>query len=374
MAIRTVQVDGAGGFGDGVRDAVDVLNGGGLVVFPTETVYGIAARADRPDGLRRLREAKDRTDGKPFTIHIGDRADAARYVPDMGPLARRLTKKAWPGPLTVLLTTADPASTPFGSALDAEALDAVYDAGTVGLRCPDSAAACDLLRRIDGPVAAASANRAGRRPARTVDEALADLNGFVDLALDGGPARHQRASTIVRIRGDDFEIVRDGVYDERMLRSFARLNLLFVCTGNTCRSPMAKVVAERLVAERLGCDVGDLAGRNIDITSAGTSAGSGSRAAANAVEVMQRRRLELNGHRSQPLTVGLANQADHIFVMTESHREQVLELVRSAGERAVRLAGEGDIDDPIGGDVEAYEKCASQIETALRVRLAEVAL
>lgn len=370
----TVQVEGAERPGEGVRHAIEVLDGGGLVVFPTETVYGIAARVDRPRGLRRLREAKDRTDGKPFTIHIGDREDAVRYVPDMGPLARRLIRKGWPGPLTVLLTTSNPAATPVGGALDLESRAAVYDDQTVGLRCPDSAAACAMLRHVDGPVAAASANRAGRRPPRTVQEAVAELDGCVDLALDGGPARYQRSSTIIRVSGDDFEILRDGVYDERMLRAFARLKLLFVCTGNTCRSPMARVLAERLVSERLNCPIEDLGARNIEIQSAGTSAGSGGRAAQHAVEVMRRRGLELGGHRSQPLTAELVNQADHIFVMTESHREQVQEVVRSAGERAKRLAVEGDIDDPIGGDAESYERCASQIETALRVRLAEVEL
>jgi protein-tyrosine phosphatase len=374
MATKLINLDDTEVYRDAIAEAVAVLDGGGLVVFPTETVYGVAARADRAEGLKRLHRVKDRPADRPFTIHIGRRSDAERFVPDLSPLARRLAKKAWPGPLTMVLSTSDARCADIASQLEESVLDAMYHNGAVGLRCPDDHAALDLLRGAGGPVVAASANRAGRTPPGTVKEALAELNGEVELALDGGPSRYNRPSTIVRVDGDRFDVLRSGVYDERMLRGFAVLDILFVCSGNTCRSPMARAIAMRLIADRLGCKPEELGDRKIEIHSAGTSAGRGAPVSQPAVAVAAEHGIDIGRETSQPLSAELVNRADYIFTMTDSHRTQVIETVPSAADRTQRLMEEKDIPDPIGGDQEVYARCAKDLETSIKTRLSEIDL
>lgn len=375
MGRRTVNLCRDDIYTKGIEEAIEVLDGGGLVVLPTETVYGVAARADRSAGVKRLCEAKQRAVGVPFTLHIGCRGDVERYVVGLGRLARRFVRKGLPGPLTLLLSSeGPPPEAETSRRLDDRALGTLYHAGTIGLRCPDDPIAESLLRRVSGPVVIASANRAGFPPPSTVEQAIDELDGHIDLALDGGPTRYSKPSTIVRILDERYEVVRTGVYDERMVRGLASVTLLFVCTGNTCRSPMAGGIARRLVAERLGCAADALDEHNVRILSAGTAAVTGAPASPHALEVLAERGIPLGSHTSSPLTAELIHQADHIFAMTAAHARSVVSEVPSAEDRTQRLSPDGDIEDPFGGDSGVYASCADTIEKALIVRLNEVEL
>jgi protein-tyrosine phosphatase len=356
---------------DAIRQGVDVLRSGGLVAFPTETVYGLGARVGLPDALARLRQAKQRQDDKPFTIHIGRRAEVEKFVPDLEGVGRRLVQNGWPGPLTIIFCDVDPDSAPIAAEAEPSAVAAMYHQGTVGLRCPDDRIAADLLAGVGAPVVAASANLPGRRPPRSADEVLAEFDGQIDLLLDGGPARYAKSSTVVRVSGQNYEIVREGVYDARALRRLAMVHVLLVCTGNTCRSPMAAALLTKLLAESSGVKPAKLSDRGFKVTSAGTGAIIGAPAAPQAVEVMQRYGMDLRDHRAQALTADLIQRADCILTMTASHRNVVLGMLPSASQRCRLLAADHGIDDPIGQAVEVYAACAAEMEAALRDRIAE---
>lgn len=378
MSTRVFKLDQDADYWNAIREAAAILDGGGLVVFPTETVYGVAARADRSQGIERLVRVKRRTDNKPFTVHIGRRSEAERYIPDLNPLANRFIRRGWPGPLTLLVKTSDPAAAPIAAESDPATLEAIYHENTIGLRCPDDPRAADLLNEAGGPVVAASANLQGYKPPRTAAEAMADLdNGSIDLVLDGGPARYSKPSTIVRIDPSaqgGYEMVREGVYDARALDRFATLTILFVCTGNTCRSPMAIGIARQLVAQRLKCSIAQLADRSIHLISAGTIAGRGIPPSEHAVAVLNRRGVDISSHASQPLTIDLINRSDYIYTMTAAHRDTVVHLSPSAADRTMQVSGDNDIPDPLGAGADVYEQCARRIEEAVNNRLAEVPL
>lgn len=171
---------------DDIVAAVDVLRRGGLVAFPTETVYGLGADAENPDALRRLFAVKGRPLDHPVIVHLADADTLAGWAESVPSTARRLTDACWPGPLTVIVRRA------------ARVPDEVTGGrDTVGLRVPDQPLARALLRAFGGGIAAPSANRFGRVSPTTAAHVRADLGGDVDLVLDGGPCRVGVESTIV---------------------------------------------------------------------------------------------------------------------------------------------------------------------------------
>ena len=138
------------------------------------------------------------------------------------------------------------------------------------------------------------------------------------------------------------------------------MNLLLVCTGNTCRSPMAEAIARDLLRDE-----------DAVVDSAGVSAGLGAAATPEALAAAAELGLDLSGHRSQPLTPERVAQADQILTMTAAHRDLVLRAVPEAADRTSVLDEDGDIADPFGGTLADYRVTAEQIKTALLRRLRE---
>jgi len=352
-----------------IREAGAAIARGELVVFPTETVYGIGTSAVSAPAVAAMSELKRRSPDKPFTLHLADAEEASRYAGPLSPLARRLMRKAWPGPLTLVLPDRRPVKGDPAGLVE----EAIYHEGTVGIRCPAHPVGRAILRAAGVPVVGSSANVGGRPAPRQAAEALADLSGRVSLAVDSGPATYARASTVVRLTEEDaYEILREEAISARRLERMARMRYLFVCTGNLCRSPMAEGLAAKFLADILGCAPEELGRRGIDVESAGTAATAGCAASANAIEAMRDRGIDIRRHHSRPITVDVLLAADYIWVMTRSHLESVVRLAPEVAGRVALLDPTGDaIADPIGGDLGEYRACAGHLEKAIAARLAE---
>lgn len=373
MATEVIKIEAGGDCTDAVRRAVKALRSGHLVGFPTDTVYGVAARADDAEAMTRLREVKSRSPDKAFTVHIGSPEDANGYVPDLSGVAARFVRKGWPGPLTLILDVEDPSRAPMMSGLNGSAAAAMYYQNTIGLRCPNDPVAQALLQSVDAPIVAASANLADHAPPLTATEVLKELDGRIELLIDTGPTRYSKPSTIVRVRDSQYEIVREGVYDARIVERLSTVVILLVCTGNTCRSPMAAALAQRELARRLGCSPQDLGRSGVLVNSAGIAGGYGG-ISDHARRAMADRGMDLSDHQSKALTAEMIQQADYIFVMTRSHRDRMIEMAPDAAHRIALLVQDEDVQDPLGGSQEEYESCAARIEQALHERLQEVTL
>ena len=183
-----------------IQEAISILRNGGLIVFPTETFYGLGADPHNAVALERLYRAKGRTDQQAVSIVVPDRLSAEGLVSEISPEANFLMDHFWPGPLTLLFRVRP-----------GELTLPVGDTGKIGIRVPDHPVAKALLERWNGPLTATSANRTGEPSPKTIQEARDSIGEEVDLLLDAGPTAGLKGSTIVDTTLDPPRLVREGV-------------------------------------------------------------------------------------------------------------------------------------------------------------------
>jgi tRNA threonylcarbamoyl adenosine modification protein (Sua5/YciO/YrdC/YwlC family) len=350
---------------DVVHRAVQALAEGQLVALPTETVYGLAASACRADAVDRLIRAKGRPTGQPFALAIKSAEEATDFVPDLTPLARRLARRCWPGPVTLVVDNQHKEG--LTEQLPRKVREVVVPNGTIGLRVPANEMAQDILRMLTGPIVLTSANRTGGADAVTAEEVVRGVGDDVAMVLDDGPCRYGQPSSVVRIKNNHFEVLREGVVGAATLRRLSRAMVLFVCTGNTCRSPMAELMMRAKLAECLKCKLDELEERGVVVASAGIAAAPGCPPSSEAVQVMREQGLDLSRHEAQPLTEQLVRHADLILSMTHSHMQSIVERWPSAADRTcVLMPDKLDVSDPIGQTIGAYRHCATQIAEGVK--------
>ncbi|MDP3981883.1 MAG: L-threonylcarbamoyladenylate synthase [Chlamydiota bacterium] len=334
-----------------LQGAASILRRGGLVAFPTDTVYGLGAHFFNDDAIEHLYRVKRRPREKPFPMLIEDKSCLDEYVSSLPVNVRKFTNSFWPGPLTLILLCDR----------------GILKGKKIGFRVPDDPIARLLLRVSEFPLAAPSANHSGKPSPKNAHEVLSDLDGEIDLIIDGGACKIGRESTVVEIIDGELNILRYGSLSREKIDTCLSLpdipkgkvkSVLFVCTGNSCRS----VIAEYLLKEYLRDRV------DIRISSAGTTAYPGMQPTQHAISVMQKKHIDINGHLSCPVTPNLIDNTDLILVMTKAHKRFLLEMLSRPGidSNKIHLLMDfssrwdflgTDVEDPIGQPYWAYENC-----------------
>ena len=266
--------------------------------------------------------------------------------------ARRVLARGWPAPMVVVVPgKADwPAHWP-------AAVREKLSAGPARFRCPEHP-----LFEIVAP--------ALELPVLVVDTFLPTAEAVLDLledsaavAVSTGEQPVAGRPTVVVMNESGYEVAEPGLLPTDELEKLAARIVLFVCTGNTCRSPLAEVLAKKLLCDRLGCGVDELPRRGVWVVSAGVSAYGEAPATAEAVAVATEFGADLSEHQSQPVNPQLLAAADDVIAMTRSHAQTLVTRYHGAGPVPRLLCGNTDLDDPIGAGVEVYRQCARTIVT-----------
>jgi protein-tyrosine phosphatase len=329
-----------------------------LVLLPTETGPIVAANAAEESPVHSL---QDLTDGAGLEVALPGGPAARDWMPGMGVASQRLARRAWPGPLTL----AGPAdSRGLIGRLPAGVRQDLCSAGSLRLSCPGHEAVLEVVREAGFPLVFA---RLPSQPRSS--ELLARVGEQVRLVLSDPQPQLQQPPTVVTLGSgeEEWTVTQPGVLTEEQLRLLAACLIVFVCTGNTCRSPLAEVLCKQQLAQELGCGVEELPARGYLVLSAGLSAYPGAPAATEAIEVARDRGADLSQHRSRPLSADLAARADHLVAMTRSHVRAINEHYPTLGARPRLLDPAGsDLSDPIGSPRPVYEDCAQQITRFLQ--------
>jgi protein-tyrosine phosphatase len=371
METKVIKLDAAKVDSSKINEAAVLIDSGGLVGFPTETVYGIGCRV-KIDSLARLDDVKGRPADKYYTLHIGRRGDVEKYVPTIGLKVKKLIQNAWPGPLTIVFELDQKDIDKQQNSLESEVFKSLYKNNSIGIRCPDNLIASMLLQQASNPVVAPSANITDRPPAVQAEQVLEQLSGRIELLLDAGPCKYKQSSTVVKIGRNGLEVLRPGFYSQAELEALSQVKFLFVCTGNTCRSPMAEGIFRKYLAEKLQCNIDEFGKMGYKVSSAGIIGSVGIPASAEAVAACAAMGVDIKAHRSKALSEELIEESDIVFAMEQIHRDRAIALDSKASEKCWLLAGNTGVPDPIGHPQEFYNNCAKLIERFVQKRIGEL--
>jgi tRNA threonylcarbamoyl adenosine modification protein (Sua5/YciO/YrdC/YwlC family) len=317
--------------------AAAVLSQGGIAVFPTETVYGMAVDPSDEKAVHRLYEIKGRDCNKPLTRFIS----SPDRITDLDPLLRLQSLKCgrhlFPGPLTLVIESLDGSKT--------------------GVRMSSHPFARQITCLLDFSPAVTSVNRSGEAPLTEADRIIAEFGDAVDLVIDGGPAA-AAPSTVAEIGSHGIRILREGPVSLETIRETARVTVLFICSGNICRSPAAEFVLKDELSRRYGTDY--LPALGFEIISAGTLLFDGKPAHPLVESLMKENGIDISSHASQPLTADLLARADFVFVMDSTHSAYIQENHQQSAAVVQALAPE-DIEDPYEENEDVFRTTLAKI-------------
>ena len=347
---------------DVIHLAVQAIAEGHVVAVPTETCYVLVASALNPIAVDQLHRIGAMNQDLPLTVISRSPDEVLDMVPDLESAARRLIRKAWPGPLVLQHGS----SHPFSSlrCLPESVVEKLMSAqGEYRLWLPSHEVLHHITRLVSCPLVCAIGPSSNTTRESDAAYSIGDLiPGQSVLAIDAGMVESPGIPTVVAIDGNRGRVVRSGIVTREHLDSLSQLVILFVCTGNTCRSPMAAALMRKKIAEQFP-ELASQKSSPIVAISAGVSAFGGDPASHGALQAIRAYQASLDNHQSTQLNSYLVEQADLILAMGQRHRNVIVSQWPETAFKVHLIAEDGgEISDPFGGPLEVYQKCAEQLD------------
>lgn len=319
-----------------------------VILHHTGEMFGIGCSAYSDDAVRRISKLKVREDSKGYIILIPH----IEWLHENGfkvyPAIKRLLTQYWPGNLTMLFPN------------HMEELRHLEMNGKIAVRVPSSPALCDFIDTIETPLVSTSINISGLPFLTSLPEIKQKADNWVDFAVLPEKAttrKEARPSTIIEIEGNSLKCIREGSLPYYEIRnSFAKSLVLFVCTGNVCRSPIAEyLLRDKVMKSELP----------FSVASAGTLKNFKSGISLFSGQLLLGEGIDTTMHASQPVTEKLLSESWLVLTMEESHKENILARYPDFGFKIFTLSEyadmEGDIDDPYGHELEDYQRAYGEI-------------
>jgi protein-tyrosine phosphatase len=356
-----------------VAAAAEAIRAGKLAIIPTETVYGVAGSAKSAEAVAFLKNRPEAPDhlvpaAKASTWHAPSVAVVIKTLRITNLLHRRIFSRMAPGPVRFLVQKAQGDVTTILTELGLPH-GVIEHAGEFSVRIPDHPVAKEILEEAGVTVVAERTSAFGLGDGRTLPEDIEQLaaKAGITAVVDDGPTRLGKPSTAVRLNLDGgYDVLPGGLYDERYIRKKVERVVLFVCTGNTCRSPMAAAIAQDYLARSKS----PIPTR---VMSAGVAAAAGEPMTPEAREALHELKIEAGPWRAHELTRDQVKDAEVIYGMTKAHVQAVLEMAPFAAGKIFPLDPEGaDVPDPIGGSPQEYRATALRLKQLVERRLMEL--
>ncbi len=331
---------------------IQTLNTGGVIIAASDTVYGLIAKAFDQETFRRLDKIKGRRN-LPYAINFASLSGLETWYGKLNPFQRRVAGALLPGPVTLILPFNDRIPNGFR-----------HKKHGLGVRVSSDDLTPELCMQIDAPLWSTSANRSGEPAPAICSRIDKELLDEVDIVLDSGSTEFTEPSTVIDLRRFPYSIPRQGSWLKRVERvlddSLAPLEVLIVCTGNICRSPLAAALLQHLL--------GNQHESGVHVSSAGTYASAGLPATYYMIEIAAEWGIDLSEHEGNQLTEEVIHSTDIILTAEPHHRDWIVESFPDAEDRVEMLGypiGLESIPDPYGSVFEAYERTAELIRLAV---------
>ena len=348
---------------------VQVLSEGGIIVYPTNTLYGLGVNAFNPKALERLFVIKQRTIDQPISLMVASIEQLIQLFARVDDRQKRVLSKLFPGKFTVILESK------FKENL------AYFASGPkrnkVGFRVADLPFNKKLLIKFGNPISSTSANISGKSNASNVQEIIAQFGDRLDLILDAGPAPDLAGSTIIEMTKKPFLILREGavkkeeveklIAPEKVRKRKEKFTITFICSGNICRSPIAAGILKEMIAKTKFRNL-------VTIQSAGTLSLTTGPAHPNAVSVARFLGTDISAHQARPVSEQIMKDSDLIIAMALNHLQYLKTHFPEHAHKVVLLKSwkrktgiaNPSIPDPIGHDLNFFEQVAVEIKNELK--------
>ena len=328
------------------------INNDSVFLHYTGSMFGIGFSAFSKEAIAKIDLLKDRKDKSGYIVLIPNIDWLKRFDVQITPEIHRILQQYWSGELSVVLEVPD------------TRLKHISQNGKVAFRIPTDKLLQEFIVKIDQPIISTSVNKSGKKPIQNLDDIFSGFEGWFDFAIlpDDVQQSNNLPSTIIEFSDDELNLIREGsIPFSEIELSYEAPQILFVCTGNTCRSPIAEYLAKNIITEK---------GLKFSVASAGFTA-DGMSISENSNYVLALNGIDASDHVSTLLNEENLRKSWLVLTMTANHKNKILQLYPASASKVYTIseyAGfNNDITDPFGKDVEYYKNTFEEINEKVKI-------